>query len=266
MYYHTFFYYDLIEIALYSCMFYSICLWLKADGTKNLLGYFLCYCSITIFSWLLALPTLPTFLLSYSPVALLLFIIFHEKTLQKNLVCLRSLTPNYATPNDWLDTVIGSLIATINTNKPCTMIIEKNDALDHMLNAEICVNTPLNKSILQVLLTSPFYNPFHVLWITSRGVIKGMNVTLQEQIINESLLLQKDIHACTLFSDALIIHADHETRLFSVTVRGKTQSLIPVQEIKNCIQKHLVRSATAHFSAQRIFNENSSVTKTHNPQ
>lgn len=265
MYYHPFYFYDLIEITFYACLFYSFCLWLKADKTKNLLGYFLGYCSIILSAWFFGLPTLPTFLSSYAPAILIIFIILHEKTLQRNFVALSSLSPHAALPEDWIEPLLGALIMRMNNNKSCTLIIEKNDALAPMFITEIALSTPVNKEILHVLLTSRTYRSDRLLWLTSKGYIKGMNATFKEQ--PQSLIgthSYDDINMYTLLSDAFIIHADCSSHLFSITSQGKTQSAIPVQEIKNCIKKH-ISANTNQSTSKRIAYENNDRTK-NNPK
>src|SRR5579872_2107400 len=121
---------DIIEIIFYASILYAFCTWLKADKTKNLLIYFLAYCTLTIIAWAVQLPTVTPLLFSYGPVALLLFIILHEKTLQRNLVTLCTITPSKIQHEDWLNTVLSSSLTTINNNKQITVIIEHRNSLE----------------------------------------------------------------------------------------------------------------------------------------
>ena len=149
---------DIAEILFYSSCIFVFCHWLKTDTTKNLLIYFFGYCAFALAAWILQLPTLTPFLFTYAPIAILLFIVLHEKTLQRNLVALCSITPARTEHADWLDIVLSSSLATINANKVIIIIIEHKDALDHLLTTPYNINADMGKNVLDVFLTSSSYD------------------------------------------------------------------------------------------------------------
>jgi len=243
MYYYLFFK-DIIEILCYSGIIYTFCIWLKTDRTKNLLFYFLAYCTITLFSWAIELPTLTPFLFSYTPIALILFIIAHEKTLQRNLITLRSITPAQPHQEDWIDTLISSALATINNNRSITIVIENKDSLDYFLTTPFFINAHISKDILTILLSSTSYKEQQIMWITSQGHIKGINAMWQtentlSQHITNTIFNKKDALFYSLQSDALILHINQFIRYFTLIAHGKEIPRISAHEIKNHLKKEL---------------------------
>ncbi len=225
---------DILEITIYSSCIFAFCTWLKTDKTKNLLGYFLAYSALTLCAWNVQLPTLSSFLFSYAPIAVLLFIVLHEKTLQRNLVALRSITPAQRMPEDWIDTIISSCLTTINANKSISVIIEHEDALDHFLDASFMLNADLNRNILVLLLASTSYDEHKMVWITSKGHIRGINVSwvAHQNTIGDSLFY-------TLQSDAMVLSAHPKDRMFILTYNGKEIKNISAHQARILIRKQL---------------------------
>jgi hypothetical protein len=244
MYYYLFVR-DIAEIFCYSFIIYTFCIWLKTDKTKNLLSYFLAYCAITIFSWMVELPTLTPFLFSYAPIALILFIIMHEKTLQRNLVALRTITPVQPYQEDWLDILLSSALAIINNNKSITIVIENKDSLEYFLTTPFFINADISKHILSILFSSNSYDEQKIIWVNTHGQIRGINAIWQtertEQQITTAHMLwnKKDALFYTLQCDATIIHINQFVRTFTLVSHGNEIQDIPVHEIKNRIKKQL---------------------------
>jgi|SRR5581483_10497195 len=254
---------DVIEVFFYACIMYTFCLWLKADKTKNLLPSFLLYCFVCLVAWFFELNSLSAFLFTYAPVTLIIFIIVHEKTLQRNLIALRAITPIKNTHHDWLDTLISNALALINTNTNITIVIEHTDSLEYFLTVPFVIDAPINKGILNVLLSSSSYNDTYMMWVTSSGIIRGINAQwIQEKnkiepttTIN-SFFDKKAALFYSLQSDAIIMHINHYTRTFTCITRGNEVHNISAHDIKSKIQKELSLPNNAHYK-QDVNNENS---------
>lgn len=244
---------DMIEITIYSSCIFLFCTWLKTDKTKNLLGYFFAYSALALCAWNLQLTTLTSFLFSYAPIALLLFIVLHEKTLQRNLVALRSITPAQHIPHDWIDTIISSCLATINANKSITVIIEREDALDHFLDTPFMLNADLNKNIFDLLLASQSYDEQKMIWITHKGYIRSINASwISDQKTKNNALFY------TLQCDALVLNAHPIDRRFILTYNGKDVKNISAHQAQTIIKKQL---STASSQPKGAYRENSSSEK-----
>lgn len=225
---------DIIEILFYSSCAFALCKWLRADKTKNLIAYFFAYCSLAFFAWIIQLPTLTSFLFTYAPIALLLFIVLHEKTLQRNLVSLCSITPARIQHEDWLDTLLSSSLAIINANKSLTIIIEHQDALDHYITAPFMINADMVKNVLDIFLASTSYDEHKMVWVTTSGIIRGINATWNNCIDNKN-----DALFYTMQSDAIIFHAHPTNRTFTLIIHGKETKNLSAYQIRIMIKKQL---------------------------
>ena len=240
---------DIAEICIYSLCIFAFCAWLKTDRTKNLLLYFFAYCSLTIISWIVQLPTLTPFLCTYAPIVLLLFIVLHEKTLQRNLVSLCAITPARTISSDWLDTVLSSCLAIINNNKSITMVIENEDALDHFLQTSFIINADLNKNVLDILLTSASYDQHKMVWISTSGTIRGINVSWATDNPGDSA------NTYTMHTDAIVLNAQPLSRTFSIIAKGKETKNIAAHQIHTTIKKQL--ACTVSSKQKGVYRESS---------
>ena len=255
---------DFIEILFFSSIFYVFCTWLKADHTKNLLLYFLAYCGITIGAWVTQLPTLTPFLFSYAPAALLLFIVLHEKTLQRNLVTLCTIVPAQPIPEEWLDVLLSSSLSLINTNKKITVIIERTNSLDYILKIPFLINTTIGKGILDILLLSNSYDEDKIVLVNANGFIKGINVVwctkqTKTTTLHPVLLHKENALFYTLQTDALIFQANPVNRQFTLIMNGKEIVHLSAHQIKVMIKKHL--TSNHHIQSKGAYYENSSTEK-----
>lgn len=224
---------DIIEIITFSTTIFIFCTWLKTDKTKNLLGYFFAYSTLVLCAWSLQLSTLTPFLFTYAPVMLLLFfIVLHEKTLQRNLVALCSITPARTTNQDWIDTTISSCLTTINANKAITVVIEHKNALDNFLNAPVALIADINKNVFDVLLASSAYDEHKMVWINTSGNIRGINASwvMDSETKKDSLFY-------TLHSDAVVLSADPIGRTFTFTSNGNEVKNLTAHQVRTMLKK-----------------------------
>ena len=225
---------DIVEILFYSSCTFALCRWLKTDKTKNIIAYFFAYCALVLCAWITQLPTLTPFLFTYAPVALLLFIVLHEKTLQRNLVTLCSITPAQIHHEDWLDTLLSSSLATINANKSITVIIEHKDALDYFVTTPFVINADMGKNVLDILLASTSYDEQKMVWVDTKGRIRGINVTWINHKEN-----REDALFHTLQSDAIVFSAHPISRTFTLIVKGKETRNLSAHQVRTMIKKQL---------------------------
>jgi hypothetical protein len=204
------------------------------------------YSGLVLFAWIIQLPTTTPFLLQYAPVVLLLFIIFHEKTLQRNLITLRAITPAESQPEDWLEAVLSSTLTAINANKSITIAIENKDSLHRFLDTPFIINADITKNILDILLTSTSYDEQKMIWIDTHGKIRGINaywITKQEK--NDALFY-------SLHSDIIIISAHPFTRTFTLICHGIETKNITAHQVRAMLKKQLsLQSSSQHKGAYR---------------
>lgn len=232
---------DCAEIIFYSAALYGFCIWLKTDKSKNIVGYFLAYCITALSCWYLQMPTVTHFLSSYAPVALLLFIIMHEKTLQKNLVALRTIRPAVLPQDDWLDTVLSSSLAIINANKSVTVVIEHHNSLENFITTPFFINAVIGKGILDLLLASSSYDDSKMMWIDTTGRLRGINASWHMQAETQQMhfINKQDALFYTLQTDAIVFNLNPITRTFSLIIDGKETNNISAHQTRALIKKEL---------------------------
>jgi len=237
---------DIIEIIFYSVCIFTFCQWLKTDKTKNLIIYFFAYAFFIRAAWITQLPTLSFFLCNYAPIALLLFIILHEKTLQRNLVHLRTITPARINHENWLDILISSSLTLINAHKSITVIIEHKDALDYYLTAPFFINADIEKNVLDIFLLNPFYDEQKMIWVNTTGILKSINVIgkFDKEKVDNALFY-------TIENDAIIFKTNPTSRNFSLFLQGKEVKNLSSHTIYTMIQRELT------FNRKKSINKNS---------
>lgn len=227
---------DCIEITFFSFGVYTFCIWLKTDKTNNLLPYFLSYCALSLIAWHTQLQTLTPFLFAYTPIALIIFILLHEKTLQKNFVTLRNPQAYPDTQhNNWLDIVLSCTLSGMNAEKKVTFVIEQNDALLPFLCAPFYINALLTKELLDIIITSTEYDEQKMIWIDMNGTLKSINTTWPIQ--------KNDIESDAIFysthTDMIIFHTNLVTRTSTLIVHGKEFSSLSAQNLRMLIKKQV---------------------------
>jgi hypothetical protein len=159
------------------------------------------------------------------PTAITMFVLIHQRTLQKNYLALRAVTPPQSEPDNWLDVLMQTALHHINAHKPLLAVIEQQDALDTMLNAQLPLQACIKKELLLVLLDSVPADSDQLLWISTHGKIRGINATWNTHAdtvpLSPSLpAWQQDALFFTAVTDALVLYAQSEHRSFTIIFKG----------------------------------------------
>ena len=238
---------DALEIGFFSLIVYIFSLWLKNDTRNNLLVYFYGYCAVVAFSSLLHLPIITAFLLYTSPLALILFIIFHQETLQRNFITLRKSEISLEHSGDWLEDLIRTNLYAINANKQMICIIEHQTSLKPFLETPFLCDSPVQQKMLIVLLESNGFDCNKMVWCTSHGKLMGINAqwnihvdsTWQAQSVKELPEWQQDALLMTMKTDAIIFKSDPAKRSFDVVVKGIVHQDLSAAQTLAFIKKQL---------------------------
>jgi len=241
--YYFFIWRDIIEILLLSSLLYYIARWLKKDTQKNLLPYFFGYCLIALLAWTAPLPTIAYFVAWYTPAVLMLFMLMHQETLQRNLVALKNITPaTISTDEDWLETLLSSCLVIINNNKEITCVIEHRNHLQNFLHAPLLINADLRKGILELLLESASYNHHKMIWVDTTGRLRAINASwslTKKQVFADNAPLLQEALAHTTQTDALVFHINPVTRTFTIIAHGKTFDNVTAHHALQLIRRHI---------------------------
>ncbi len=234
---------DIVEILFFTALIYYFTLWLKKDRTKNLLPYFFGYCLITFIAWTIQLPTITPLLFAITPAALMIFILMHQETLQRNLVALKNITPATVYTEDWLETLLQSCLVIINKNKHVLCVIEHHDRLDEFITAPLLINARLQKGILELLLESPSYDHRKMIWVDTQGRLRAINGSWKQLQSNKTMYQQdvqiEDALLYTAQTDALMFQIDPVTRSFTIVAHEKKFEHVTAHHALQLIKKHI---------------------------
>lgn len=234
---------DITEICIFSLSIYALQLWLHHDRQKPLLGYWYAYCSIWMIAYALNLSTVWYALLIMLPGILLMFVLIHQRTLQRNYLTLRSIIPAQIQTDDLLDVLIQTALASVNNNKPFWCIIEHKDSLATLLATPLPLQAVVTKELLTLLLENVTQETEKFLWITTRAELRGINASWTEHAdtMSEQKALQswqQDAIFFTSCTDAIVFYAECTSRTFTVISKGTMLEHMTAQNAHRFIKHH----------------------------
>lgn len=256
-------YSDMIEILFFSVIIYFFLLWLKQDTQKNLIFPFYIYCTITFISYYANLNIISTTLFLAAPLAIIIFIILHQNSLQKNFVMLKkvSATPSYNI--NWLEEFIRSCLSALNNNKEFICVIERSDQLQNTIKAPCIFYADFKKDIFDILIEKHTCKNTHLIWINHEGKIVAINATLDINISQEWMSTQADTLAkwkqdgifISSKTDAIIIRVNPLTRTFDIIIKGKIVEGINTDQAFAVLQYNLDKTKnnkTSNFNTAKV--------------
>ena len=233
---------DFIEIGFFSSLLYGIALWLKKDTQKNLLYYFYCFLLIIAFSYFLCLTTITSFLLLFSPPVILLFMFLHQRVLTQNFITLKNIVPQQPIYHDWLNTLLCTTITFLHNNKELLVLIEDTDDIEPYLDTEFRIDASLSKSIL-IMLVENVYHADKMLWITSKGIIRGVNTSWKATWHPEAYQTNEawidDAIVYTAKSDAVLLHINPTKHSYTIAVDGTISSELTLEQASLLVRKKI---------------------------
>lgn len=220
---------DLIEILIFSTMFYSFSIWLCQDKQKKLLPTFYLINIALLFTNITCMHTIYNFLINFWSVIIMLFIIVHQNTLQKNFIALKNLSPTKNKNENWLQDFMRACLIAMNNKKEIIAVIEGNDSFENFINSSFTLKTSMTQELLNALINSPSFDNQKMIWVSCDGIFKGLNSTW---CIDNDLLWSEDNNQNIekwkqdgiLFSakmDPLIFKTNINKRSFDIIVGGK---------------------------------------------
>lgn len=248
---------DFFEIAFLSGTIYYFSVWLSTDKKKNLLVYFYCYCACIVTGYLVNALTISTFLVYTSPVALLLFIIFHQDVLQRNFITLHTQQPiDYDTFIDWLENLIRTALYAINNNKQLICVIENESDLSPYLQTSFLLQSPLWQNIMCLVIDSASFDQEKIVWCNRNGKLVGFNASWNiarngQTAQNNMPLWQQDALLMTLKTDTIVFKADPRTRNFDCVIKGILYQNVTAHNLIPLIKKNM-----HHIRKGEIIHEN----------
>jgi len=238
---------DVIEILCLTGGLYSFSLWLKQDQQKPLVLYFYGTCSLVIMAHLADLPTISNTLTVLYPTMIMLFILVHQKSLQKSFVTLKNLQPSQITNTTWLETLLRSCIIAANNKRQISCIIEGHDSLNELVSAPFEIKSKLQPELLDVLLNSASYDQHKMIWLSSTGILLGINTEWQliDSIVdNRESELDNWQKNCLLFTsktDALAFRLNPINKTFDIVTEGTLLEKVPTDQTIKLMRRHFIK-------------------------
>ena len=232
---------DMLEIIIVATFFYYSALWLKKDPDKNLLAYFYGYLLFIFAAHSLQLTTLTSLLFLFSPAVAMLFMLMHQQVLQRNFVSLKNITLATKTSSpDWLSTIMKATLTMLTHNKDIIILIEHTDALSPYLQIPEALDVPITDGLV-ALLFNRVYSPEYLCWISSSGMVRGINVSFKASWHPSSYQTQTawidDAVAYTTKTDAVILFANAEQHHYSVAHHGTIKQGLMMEQAHKLIKK-----------------------------
>lgn len=235
------YWHDIVEILFFVGVVDFISAWLNRNSRHFLLGYFYAYCTLIYLAYTFQLTTIHSFLFFASPCVALLFIIFHQHTLQKNLITSKpTITTHQLGPDQWIDAVIQASLRALNQAVTVQFIIEHTDTIDVLLNYKTAVNGYISTHLLDLIITNSQYDTHSFLVINTSGLLVYIDAQLSNnRETSPSVEQQLETARLITTSANILVLNTTKTRTFELAVLGKTHTNLNPQTAGILIKKWL---------------------------
>jgi hypothetical protein len=236
---------DALEIIFFSTLFYHLAYWLKQDKTKNLLPYLYGSCLVTLVAYVLDLSTVLSCIFIFAPGMVALFILFHQETLQRNIVALKHIAARKDEPTDWQHTILKAALLRMNAQKELCGVISCSDDLLTLVSTPFLLNTPITHYTIELLFSSPSFDASKMVWFHADGSVRGINTTWnyrrEEKHGARSVIemWKEESQLFTRKTDAFAFRLDPETRLFTVIKEGIILEAVNAHQMQQLIRSHV---------------------------
>lgn len=255
---------DFLEILIFSSFIFYFSKWLQKDKQKKLVPIFYSLCVLFIASDYFELFTLSNFLFSFAPVGIMLFILLHQNSIQKNFIAAKNITPLSLEKLDWVEYLIKAILINTNSKKEIYCLIECQDAVSNFVTPQIKINTKIEKNNLEFLIESKQFNSKKFIWITHTGKIKSINTdwNLPENFfVNEDKKFtewEQNSIKISSKTDAICIKSSSETQAFEIIAQGKLMENILTDKaiilIEQFVKKNYLRN-TNEFKTSSTYKQ-----------
>lgn len=236
---------DCTEIIIIAFLLYTFMRWLSASHKPFLLKSFLAYFSFVFFAFFAQLPVLLLVLIYCSPVIIVLYIIFHQNSLQKNFITALNSTKSLSLNNSWHNELLKVILHSLNKNKAYTCIIERNDSLETIIKATHIVQSGLTYELATLFIDSSLNTLDNIQWLNQWGRLIALKSRL-DLLYEDPWFAQETSHTSKWHQDALfltsktdciIIRAVPE-RTFESFMNGKIIMYANAHDLITFLKKH----------------------------
>jgi|GEM_PF-1577196 len=215
---------DIVEICFFSSIFYYITIWLKKNTYQNLLAYFYSFILLIFCSYILNLNNIVYIVACAWPILCMLFILFHQKTLQHNFIALKQKSDIQLAPTDWLEIVVIHALQAINNNKPIYCIIEATDSMQEFIATSIPLNAPISQELFNLIETSSIFDYQNMLYLQKTGFIKSVNAQWSMPQLSKTADISQQLLSKSPFSTA-----GYSEKQITESVKWEYETMLRIQ-------------------------------------
>lgn len=237
---------DLMEIVCIMFIVFYFVRWLRTDEHKHLAWYLYGWSLLSIGAWYCSFATLGMLFLYCWPAALVLFIVVHQKTIQKRFINPQQIIPAQRFAHDeWLAATIRHSYLALHAHKELTFCIQGNTSLQETIIQGVQVNAPITQTLLQLVLTSSTVHTQSTIVVSQDGQLLVYNANLQplhEAELN-SFHTAHDWHQAsinlTTHFDCIIFKLSATTHQFDIAAQGTVVTGIMAEQAQAMIARYL---------------------------
>jgi hypothetical protein len=179
-------------------------------------------------------------LVTYAPVIATLCIFMHQDTLAKYLRTPYKIVParlGYT----WHDELIQACLIAMNNRKQVVGIIEHNENLDTLLTTPYAINSQLHKNILVLLFNSSLYEQNSLIWLSSTGLLKGINCTWTPVDTGHSQW--ETTVRVSMHNNVVAFRCNPDTNSFDIAIQGNLIEHISSSSFRSILVEYLHKNS-----------------------
>lgn len=226
---------DLIEIVFFSIIFYYVSIWLNTDRTKNLVGYFYLYCALTGISYAAGLGTMTQFLYFFAPAIAMLFMLSHQRILQRNFVKNENKTNRFIASDHWPEDLIAAALKARARNKSMHILIECGDDLFNLIKSHKVIEAAINAALFDCIVSCELWRDSHMIVIDQSGSLRAINAQWQSPAADDQINsddLMHDAYEYSRHLNFIYINANPQSPQLKTIVHGQAFQLDAEQLIR----------------------------------
>lgn len=211
---------DLFALALIIYTIYKFLKFLSSHNTLHLLGYCYALFSTIVLTDIFNCPAVSLFLIQSCPIIIVILILMHQKSLQKNWLGVGKAKKNNTSYN-WLDTIAKDLIWAKTKNINPIIIIEQEEDLTILFDDFVNVETEYNEQLFRCLISNNNIENKDQIILINQNKIKLCNCKFNKKnILAEE---NKDFLAThiTSLTSSIIIFSEKNTHKITIMQDGK---------------------------------------------
>jgi hypothetical protein len=150
--------------------------------------------------------------------------------------------------------LLRSAVSTLNIHCAVTIVFERTEELASYLDTPYIIDTPMQPSLVAVLLNDAIYHYNSMLWVTHDGRLMSNNATwkVPEQY-KQIALVERSCELSLLYTlktDGIVCMIDQQTRTATVIAQGAMSESLSIQHTYDLLATYLNMSVPVNPSGK----------------